>query len=108
LFAVDEVGTITYINERLAQMTGQSRSVMIGKPASALAADDESRASIARQLAQCQRGQHDTYEMELVRHDDATLEVSVNPFPLFDASGATAATLPSSSKRVRTRKRQRG
>ena len=86
LLAQDEQGTITYVNERMAHLTGYLRVDLLGRPLESFV-PDHGRRDLAEGRALKGWGSQRCYDIVLTRADDSEVEVTLTPFPLFDSEG---------------------
>ena len=82
----DEPGRLTYVNDRLCEITGRTRDEMIGQSSSMLFFGGE-RGRHRNQLARRRAGFSDTYESVLVRRDGSQVPVLVSASPIKDPQG---------------------
>lgn len=86
LLAQDEKGTITYVNERLAHMTGYLRVDLLGRPLASFVPDHGQR-DLEEGSARGGWGSQRSYDIILARADGQEIPVTLTPFPLFDDGG---------------------
>jgi PAS domain S-box-containing protein len=86
ILMADPQGTITYANERFAQMLGYTVGELIGKPGLELAADAEKN-GISEKIQERRQGKKGHYEMRLRRKDGAEISLYVSGSPVLDANG---------------------
>ncbi|PIE17674.1 MAG: hypothetical protein CSA65_07955 [Proteobacteria bacterium] len=86
LLAQDEKGTITYVNERLAHMTGYLRVDLLGRPLTSFVPKHGQRA-LEEGRSRGGWGSQRSYDIVLERAGGQELEVTLTPFPLFDSAG---------------------
>jgi PAS domain S-box-containing protein len=86
LLAQDETGTITYVNERLAHMTGYLRVDLLGRPLATFV-PEHGQHDLEQGKAPRPWGSQRGYDLVLRRADGHELEVTLTPYPLFDDQG---------------------
>ncbi|MFC1835218.1 PAS domain S-box protein [Thermodesulfobacteriota bacterium] len=86
LAVVNEVGSVTYVNEKYTQMIGHSREEIVSGGATGFK-DPESRALLKKQLAERRQGKSGRYEATLTRADGRKIPVIVSGRPILDRNG---------------------
>ena len=82
----DPDGNITYVNQRLADMVGYSRSELEKMNVADLL-DAENLQLLRDNMARRREGHAERYEAALVRKDGSDLHVLISPQPIFDGQG---------------------
>lgn len=82
----DENGIITYVNDRLCDLWGCSRSEIIGRPADQFLKDKEQKASEGQSGLAGIHGMA-PYEATWTQQDGKTAPTIVSPVPIYDAQG---------------------
>jgi PAS domain S-box-containing protein len=83
---VDETGTLTFVNDRLCQMTGRTREEMIGQSSAVLFFEAELKRRVD-QLARRKLGLSDTYTSVFVRKDGTQVPVRISASPITSSEG---------------------
>lgn len=86
LAAVDENGSVTYVNQRYADLLGYSREEIISGAETGFPVP-ESRDVLERQLAERREGRSGTYETVLTGKDGRRVPVLVSGNPMYDGEG---------------------
>jgi PAS domain S-box-containing protein len=86
ILMADPQGSITYANERFAQMLGYTVGELIGKPGLELAADAEKN-GVSEKIQERRQGKKGHYEIRLRRKDGAEIALYVSGSPVLDADG---------------------
>ena len=89
---VDEAGKVTYVNERMCEMTGATRDEILGQRSARLFLEGERQRHLG-QLARRRVGFSDTYESVFVRKDGARLPVLISASPIRDPQGRYKGSL---------------
>jgi PAS domain S-box-containing protein len=86
LSIVDTKNVITYVNDRLCEMTGYSREELMGHPVLKLIAG-ASQDKYSKEIRKRRKGIRSAYEMELLKKDGSRLIVNVSPQIIADSEG---------------------
>lgn len=86
LAVMDRQGLITYVNDRMTKITGQSRAKLIGRPFSRLFREED-RSAVQNLLAVEDAVNDNQIELPLPTKDGHLLHLIVLPQPIFDADG---------------------
>jgi len=86
LVQLDEKGLLTYVNDKMCEMTGFSREEMLGREVLPRL-EAESRDILHKQIERRQAGESKPYEMEVRKQDGGKLPVLVSPQPIFGCDG---------------------
>lgn len=89
LIILDERGVITYVNNKLLDLTGYDRSRFLGRPINEILdmIRTTNRAEVLEELEKRKTGRTASYEVIARRTDGAKLNVLVSPRPLHDEKG---------------------
>jgi PAS domain S-box-containing protein len=83
---VDSEGRFTYVNGKLLEMLGYTRSKVVGEKVSDFM-DERNRRFFKKQLAMRQRGVETPYEIQFATKDGRTIATIVSPRATFEANG---------------------
>lgn len=86
LIAQDENGIVTYVNERMAHLTGYLRVDLLGRALETFVTE-ESRPALLPTREPTRWGSQRSSELSLARADGQSVEVTLTPYPVFDADG---------------------
>lgn len=86
IVAVDASGRISYVNQQLAEMLGQSGEEIIGRPYLDFI-DSSARSEVEVKLERRKGGVREQYETIFIRNDGTNLWGSVSATPILGASG---------------------
>lgn len=86
LLVRDENDVITYVNERLCQMSGYSREELIGCPLNSLMTEPN-RVLMEEESAKRREGASDPYELNWTGKAGQRISTIISPRPLFDTLG---------------------
>jgi len=86
LGVLDEHGTFTYVNPRLAEMLGYTPDEMLGRSGMDFF-DQPNRAIVADQLVRRRLGEQGSYQITWCRKDGCDLHTLVTPAAVFDQDG---------------------
>ena len=82
----DETGIITYVNQRVCDLTGYSREELIGRPATDLL-EEPYRSVYAEEFAKRRDGASGTYELTWTGKDGGKIVTLSSSTPIFDLEG---------------------
>lgn len=94
LIVSDENAVITFVNPRLAEMTGYRVEALLGRSVFTIV-DEAGAARVKHQLARRRQGLSDEYEHELVHRSGRHVAVFVRATPLLDDQGRYLGALAS-------------
>jgi len=83
---VDEDIVMTFVNDKLCEMTGYSRSEIIGRPVSSFL-EEESREILKEGFKAVKDGIISAFELKLRKKDLQDIFTIISPKPIFDSSG---------------------
>ncbi len=83
LTVTDEMGRLTYANQRIAEMLGYSPDELMGHLVADFV-DEENKLLLSDQLAMRQAGSTNSYELKMQRKDGSDLFAVVSPIPVFE------------------------
>lgn len=85
----DEYGNVTYVNDKLLQISGYERQDFIGRPIDQILSmvHASNRSEVLEKLEKRKKGESASYELKGKRKDGGRLSVLVSPRPLLDEKG---------------------
>jgi PAS domain S-box-containing protein len=85
----DEKGTITFVNQKLCELSGYTQDELVGHSVNTLIEqmDQDSRCLLQEQLLRRKRGERGAYEISWTRRDGQKIIVIVSPVPFVDGDG---------------------
>jgi PAS domain S-box-containing protein len=88
---LDEVGRLKFVNTRFCEMIGYERNEILGVPLERYLAET-SVAILKQQLLRRRRGEHEPYEIGLMKKDGRIISTIVSPRPIYDTEGNFAGS----------------
>ena len=82
----DGNGLVTYVNDKLLEMSGFSLDEMIGRPTTDFF-DERNKQVLKEQVARRKKGDRGRYEIEWTAKDGRKIPTIMSPQPIFDAGG---------------------
>lgn len=79
-------GLLAYVNDRLCELLGYSRTEIVGRPARCMYAPAD-QAVFEEQVARRSAGEAGSYKAELMRKDKTLVPVLISSRPIFDSDG---------------------
>ncbi len=87
IWIIDAEGRTSYVNERMAEILGASRSEIVGQPSFAYVFPEDLGAA-QRLFTTKKEGDVDAFEFKLRRKDGTAVFVEIQGTPMFNAAGA--------------------
>ncbi|UCC43185.1 MAG: PAS domain S-box protein, partial [Candidatus Zixiibacteriota bacterium] len=88
LVVLDHEGRVTFANKKLCELLGVSRNEITGSTLREYL-DNENWSLVQQQLQDCQKGAHESYEIQWLRGDEGEVTTIVSPEAVSDADGRT-------------------
>ena len=89
----DAADVITYVNSRMAEISGYAREEMVGQRVARLLVSDDDQASYGQRMSLRMQGISEQYEVSFRRKDGQRFWAEVNASPIRDASGLIVGTV---------------
>jgi two-component system sensor histidine kinase UhpB len=93
IWAYDKDGRTTFVNPRMAEMTGYSIEEMIGKVVTDFISKPEGMKFVKWALDRRKRGIKERLEYEFIRKDGIPIVVAVESYPIFNDDGSYTGAL---------------
>ncbi|OHD65722.1 MAG: hypothetical protein A2176_13895 [Spirochaetes bacterium RBG_13_51_14] len=83
---LDDKGLIQFVNNRFCEMIGYERDEVIGRNLEHFL-NETNIMILKQQLMRRRRGEHEPYEIEIMKRDGGTIATIVSPRPIYDHDG---------------------
>jgi PAS domain S-box-containing protein/putative nucleotidyltransferase with HDIG domain len=86
IFVVDEEGSTTFVNRKMAEMVGESADQILNTSAAAYS-DEETRSTVLAAFERLKQGRKEQFEVKIRRSDGEPLWAIVTASPILDEQG---------------------